>query len=445
MIIARDFGDMIDMVGDLRHRSHGFGMRLHPCLDRGVQFRLRMASEHSRRTRFFGVAVGRPFPDRLIHIIGREIDHHHAAVLRHSGEHRVAHIARMAVDRLRTRVREDDGRLRYIEGIHHRHFADVTEIDQHADAIHLADDAFAVGGEAVMLRDVRGGIGPVRGLEVSERHIAGAEIVEHAQRGEAVPHLMTALDPDEGCDAASLVDPDEIARAIGLFEIVRISGDEAFHDVDLFERIADGAIAVDLGGNEHRPELPADPALMKPGHVGHEGGFPFVGAAGEAFGPTLVILTQLLGEVIVPVDERGGLQDAVDPCLHLRIDGLGTRCRGEQHGGKGEGECGFHEPGCRKRGRDRQSGDLSFGVRPSMKRKMSDLEETMAFDPDEGIADLDTHLDRLNNAAEAQGFKFDRHAARNELQAATFGKRKRATARLVLSPSGAMAIEVRSA
>ena len=80
-----------------------------------------------------------------------------------------------------------------------------------------------------------------------------------------------------------------------------------------------------------------------------------------------------------------------------------------------------------------------------MKRKMSDLEETMSFDPDEGIADLDTHLDRLNNAAEAQGFKFDRHAARNELQAATFGKRKRATARLVLSPSGAMAIEVRSA
>ena len=47
-------------------------------------------------------------------------------------------------------------------------------------------------------------------------------------------------------------------------------------------------------------------------------------------------------------------------------------------------------------------------------------------------------------AAEAQGFKFDRHAARNELQAATFGKRRRATARLLLSPTGAMAIEVRS-
>jgi para-aminobenzoate synthetase/4-amino-4-deoxychorismate lyase len=51
----------------------------------------------------------------------------------------------------------------------------------------------------------------------------------------------------------------------------------------------------------------------------------------------------------------------------------------------------------------------------------------------------------LKAAAEAQGFKFDRHAARNELQAATFGKRRRSTARLVLSPAGAMAIEVKPA
>ena len=76
---------------------------------------------------------------------------------------------------------------------------------------------------------------------------------------------------------------------------------------------------------------------------------------------------------------------------------------------------------------------------------MSDLQETMRFDPDDGIADLDTHLDRLMKAAEAQGFKFDRHAARNELQAATFGKRRKAIARLALSPTGAMAIEVKSA
>ena len=80
-----------------------------------------------------------------------------------------------------------------------------------------------------------------------------------------------------------------------------------------------------------------------------------------------------------------------------------------------------------------------------MNKPMGDLEETMRFDPDEGIANLDEHLDRLKRLAEKQGFKFDRHAARNELQAATFGKRRPATARLLLSPTGAMAIEVRAA
>ena len=72
-----------------------------------------------------------------------------------------------------------------------------------------------------------------------------------------------------------------------------------------------------------------------------------------------------------------------------------------------------------------------------------DIEEIMHFDPDEGIANLDDHLDRLKTAAESHGFKFDRHGARNELQAATFGKRRPAIARLLLSPTGAMAIEVR--
>ena len=73
-----------------------------------------------------------------------------------------------------------------------------------------------------------------------------------------------------------------------------------------------------------------------------------------------------------------------------------------------------------------------------------DLEVIMDFDPDEGIANLDQHLDSLKAAAEAQGSRFDRHAARNELQAATFGKSRPAVARLLVSPSGAIAIEVTS-
>lgn len=77
------------------------------------------------------------------------------------------------------------------------------------------------------------------------------------------------------------------------------------------------------------------------------------------------------------------------------------------------------------------------------RRAQADLQETMRFDPNEGILDLDRHLDRLKSAAEERGFEFDRHAARNELQAATFGRKRLSTARLLLSPTGAMAIEVK--
>ena len=73
-----------------------------------------------------------------------------------------------------------------------------------------------------------------------------------------------------------------------------------------------------------------------------------------------------------------------------------------------------------------------------------DLEEVMRFDPEEGIPDLETHLDRLREEAGKLGYSFDRHAARNELQAATFGRRSPGEARLLLSPSGAIAIVLKS-
>ena len=72
-----------------------------------------------------------------------------------------------------------------------------------------------------------------------------------------------------------------------------------------------------------------------------------------------------------------------------------------------------------------------------------DLSETMRFDPERGIADLDQHLERLGAAASTHGFPFSRHDARNELQAATFRRKEPALLRLLLSPKGSMAIELR--
>ncbi len=71
-----------------------------------------------------------------------------------------------------------------------------------------------------------------------------------------------------------------------------------------------------------------------------------------------------------------------------------------------------------------------------------DLIETMAFDPRDGLIRLDAHLARMKASARAFGFAFDRHAARNDLQAATFHLSARCRVRLVLSPRGTLAIDI---
>ena len=72
-----------------------------------------------------------------------------------------------------------------------------------------------------------------------------------------------------------------------------------------------------------------------------------------------------------------------------------------------------------------------------------DLVETMRFDPEDGIVALEQHLGRMKASADELCFVFDRHGARNELQAATFRLRQPRLVRLLLSPGGAIAIECR--
>lgn len=73
-----------------------------------------------------------------------------------------------------------------------------------------------------------------------------------------------------------------------------------------------------------------------------------------------------------------------------------------------------------------------------------DLIETMRFDPVEGVAWLEKHLERMKASARILDFEFDRHAARNELQAATFRIESPSKVRLLASRRGGLAIEIRS-
>lgn len=71
-----------------------------------------------------------------------------------------------------------------------------------------------------------------------------------------------------------------------------------------------------------------------------------------------------------------------------------------------------------------------------------DLLETMSFDPVEGLVRLDRHLSRLAASAQELGFRFNRHDARNRLQAATFRTQTQARVRMRLGRSGALVVEV---
>ena len=70
-----------------------------------------------------------------------------------------------------------------------------------------------------------------------------------------------------------------------------------------------------------------------------------------------------------------------------------------------------------------------------------DLIETMRFGAEEGIPLLELHLERMKASAAELGFSFDRHETRNRIQALCFELEKDARIRLLLSRSGATALE----
>src|SRR3546814_6778497 len=57
---------------------------------------------------------------------------------------------------------------------------------------------------------------------------------------------------------------------------------------------------------------------------------------------------------------------------------------------------------------------------PMLTAPAFDLIESMLFDPDSGIALLEMHLERIRASAAELGFSFDRHGARNTIQALCF-------------------------
>ena len=80
---------------------------------------------------------------------------------------------------------------------------------------------------------------------------------------------------------------------------------------------------------------------------------------------------------------------------------------------------------------------------PEWKAPAIDLIETMLFKPSTGIAELERHLQRMRDSAAVLGISFDRHEARNQIQALCFDLEGPACVRLLASRGGALALEAR--
>lgn len=124
------------------------------------------------------------------------------------------------------------------------------------------------------------------------------------------------------------------------------------------------------------------------------------------------------------LDLRADGDGGMGPADHRATLGLGS-------GVVADSQCAAEWQECLAKGAFVTAGETPF-----------DLIETMAFDPESGIDLLERHLARMKDSALTLGFSFDRHAARNELQAATFRLEHAARVRVVLARSGALAIGI---
>ena len=118
---------------------------------------------------------------------------------------------------------KDDRRAAGLDRILHRCRRDVAEVDQHAEPVHLADHLDAERAEAVIFWIVGRAVGPFGGLVVGQRHVARAQIVVLAQRGERAADLPAAFDADHRGDLPRPVDAHDVVGGRGQLEVRGIS------------------------------------------------------------------------------------------------------------------------------------------------------------------------------------------------------------------------------
>ena len=132
---------------------------------------------------------------------GYEVRHerHHAdaVLLTQSLQHIVRNVAGHVADDAGGGVREHDRNLADRQSVAHRVGRDVAEVDQHADAVHLAHHLDAKSGQTAQHGLVGGRVGPRDVVVVGQCQVAHTEHVQHSQRRQRAADRVPALGPHE--------------------------------------------------------------------------------------------------------------------------------------------------------------------------------------------------------------------------------------------------------
>ena len=88
---------------------------------------------------------------------------------------------------------EDHRNLRNIQHIMHHLFANMAEVNLHADPVHFADHIATEFGEAIVLRFIGCAVGPRHIARMRERHVARTKIVHLAQNSQARSNRVPTL------------------------------------------------------------------------------------------------------------------------------------------------------------------------------------------------------------------------------------------------------------
>jgi len=143
----------------------------------------------------------------------------------------------------------------------------MRQIDEHAEAIHLANDFFTERRQAVVSwLQWRCGIRPVGMGVVRQRHVANAKGIVGAQSTDGVFEPVAALHAEHRGDATAPLGLAYIGDARGQLEGLRVSLDDPMRDVDLVE-LRSREWAATFARDVNRPELGAKPPGPQPGKV----------------------------------------------------------------------------------------------------------------------------------------------------------------------------------